>query len=82
MKGWSVTACSLPEGMRDILKVTELDQAMNIIDIIELAFAAAGIAGDDCGANTEPGVPTSIDTSNWARPVSILTPPRIKGAKP
>ncbi len=81
MKGWSVTACSLPEGMRDILKVTELDQAMNIIDTIELAFAAAGIVETDNGANTEPGVPTSIDTSNWARPVSILTPPRIKGAR-
>ncbi len=65
----------------DILKVTELDQAMNIIDTTELAFAAAGIVETDSGANTEPGVPTSIDTSNWARPVSILTPPRIKGAR-
>ncbi|MEN6617289.1 MAG: FAD-dependent oxidoreductase, partial [Syntrophorhabdus sp.] len=31
MNGWKVSAFGLPEGMRNILKVSELDQAMDII---------------------------------------------------
>lgn len=81
MKGWSVAACRLPEGMKDILRVTELDQAMNIFDTLELAFGATGIFEAAIGATPKPCMPTPIDISNWARPVSFLVPPRIKGAR-
>lgn len=80
IKGWDVSACRLPEGMKDILKVTELDQAMNILEAE--ALAAVNIPNGRSSTGQELGKIAPIDTSHWANPVSALTlATRIKGAR-
>jgi pyruvate/2-oxoglutarate dehydrogenase complex dihydrolipoamide dehydrogenase (E3) component/anti-anti-sigma regulatory factor len=82
MKGWTVSACRLPQGMKDILKVTELDQAMDIFDTEADALALAGVSLVETSLSPNREKPATIDTSNWARPVPALTiATRIKGAR-
>jgi anti-anti-sigma regulatory factor len=80
IKGWNVSACRLQEGMKDILKVTELDQAMNILEAE--ALAAVNIPNGWSSTGQELSKIAPIDTSHWAKPVSALTlATRIKGAR-
>ena len=82
MKGWTVSACRLPEGMKDILKVTELDQALDIFDTEADALAFAGVSHVEAPALPNREKPATVDTSHWARPVPALTlSTRIKGAR-
>jgi hypothetical protein len=82
MKGWTVSACRLPEGMKDILKVTELDQAMDIFDTETDALAFAGISRIETTAPPDPDQAAALDASHWARPVPALTlTTKIKGAR-
>jgi pyruvate/2-oxoglutarate dehydrogenase complex dihydrolipoamide dehydrogenase (E3) component/anti-anti-sigma regulatory factor len=82
MNGWTVSACRLPEGMKDILKVTELDQAMDIFDSEADALAFAGVSHSETSALPNREKPATIDTSRWAQPVPALTlKTRIKGAR-
>jgi len=81
-KGWTVSAWRIPQVLRDILKVTELDQAMNIFRTEAMEFAAAGISSVQPSAIPETGRSSTFDTSHWAKPVSSLTlTNRIKGAR-
>jgi hypothetical protein len=68
--------------MKDILKVTELDQAMDIFDTEADALALAGVSLVETSLSPNREKPATIDTSNWARPVPALTiATRIKGAR-
>jgi len=81
-KGWTVAAWRIPQGLRDILKVTELDQAMSIFGTEAMEFAATGISSVQLSAMPETGRPSLLDASHWAKPVSSLTlPTKIKGAR-
>jgi pyruvate/2-oxoglutarate dehydrogenase complex dihydrolipoamide dehydrogenase (E3) component/anti-anti-sigma regulatory factor len=81
MNGWTVSAFGLPDGMGDIFKVSELDQAMEIFRDEREALAAAGIAGP----NPPPARCSDIspvNIGNWAKPVAALSVPGgIKGAR-
>jgi pyruvate/2-oxoglutarate dehydrogenase complex dihydrolipoamide dehydrogenase (E3) component/anti-anti-sigma regulatory factor len=80
--GWSVSACRLPAGMKDILKVTELDQAVNILEAEAEALAAVNISNGRSTTGQEIGKTAPIDNSHWARPVSSINLPiKIKGAR-
>ncbi|MHB8111591.1 MAG: dihydrolipoyl dehydrogenase family protein [Syntrophorhabdaceae bacterium] len=82
INGWTVSAFGLPDGMGDIFKVSELDQAMKIFGDEGEALAAAGIAGPNPSPVGCPDIPASIDISNWAKPVAALrVPAGIKGAR-
>jgi pyruvate/2-oxoglutarate dehydrogenase complex dihydrolipoamide dehydrogenase (E3) component/anti-anti-sigma regulatory factor len=82
MKGWNVSAFRLPDGMQDILKVSELDQAMHIFRTEREALAAEGISNPNSPGAAVSGEPVPIDTSHWAKPVPVLTlVTRIKGAR-
>jgi pyruvate/2-oxoglutarate dehydrogenase complex dihydrolipoamide dehydrogenase (E3) component/anti-anti-sigma regulatory factor len=82
LKGWAVAACRVSDGLKDILKVIELDQAIDIFETESEAFAAVGISGGRSSMANGWGGPAPIDTSHWAKPVSSLTlATRIKGAR-
>jgi pyruvate/2-oxoglutarate dehydrogenase complex dihydrolipoamide dehydrogenase (E3) component/anti-anti-sigma regulatory factor len=82
MKGWNVSAFGVSEGMRDILKVTELDQAMVLFSTESEALAVAGAPGRSLSMADGPDWPVPIDTSHWAKPVPALNlATRIKGAR-
>lgn len=82
LKGWNVSAFRLPQGMQEILKVTELDQAMRIFRTEGEALTAAGASGHESTRAASTGDPLPMDTSHWAKPVPSLTlATRIKGAR-
>jgi pyruvate/2-oxoglutarate dehydrogenase complex dihydrolipoamide dehydrogenase (E3) component/anti-anti-sigma regulatory factor len=82
MKRWAIAAFGLSEGMKQILRVTELDQAMNIFGTEAEALAAVGISERNSSGDVGPGQPAPIDTRHWAEPVPALTLARgIKGAR-
>lgn len=82
MKGWTVSACRLPEGMKDILKVTELDQAMDVFVTEADALEFVGVGCVETSTPPDPDKLAAFDTSHWARPVSALTlVTKIKGAR-
>ena len=82
MKGWAVLACRLPEGMKDILKVTELDQAVDIFDTEADALTFAGVSLVETSEAPNREKPATIDASHWAKPFPALTlATRIKGAR-
>lgn len=82
MKGGSVSAFNLPDGMGDVFKVSELDQAIGLFGTYEEALSAAGIRDRAYALAEHRGEPTPIDTGCWAKPVALLSlPNRVEGAR-
>lgn len=82
LKGWPVSAFNVSEGMKAILKVTELDQAMTILSTEAEALAVSGLSERAFTGTAGTGSPVPIDRSHWAKPVPTLTlTTRIKGVR-
>ena len=81
MNGWTVSAFGLPEGMREILQVSELDQAMEIFENEKDAFAAAGITGPNPVHSLCTGEPIR-NLKHWAKPAGAISlADRVTGAR-
>jgi pyruvate/2-oxoglutarate dehydrogenase complex dihydrolipoamide dehydrogenase (E3) component/anti-anti-sigma regulatory factor len=64
--------------LRQVFKITELDQAMEVHQSENDAFRAAGVEGDQSVARNEPTSDVLANLSNWAEPVSELSVPDMQ----
>lgn len=62
-------------GLRDILKVTELDQAIRIYDSETGALLAAGLSPEQTPVESVPETRARVDVRHWAKPVEHLELP-------
>jgi pyruvate/2-oxoglutarate dehydrogenase complex dihydrolipoamide dehydrogenase (E3) component/anti-anti-sigma regulatory factor len=70
--GWLVNAFGVTPGLRDVLCVTELDQAIRIHASSGEALSAAGIFVEQGSLSDQPGSDDLIETRYWAKPVARL----------
>ncbi len=75
-RGSQLSAFGLPKGLRDVLRVTELDQVIRIYDRETDALLAAGVTAGQGSKESMKQDAGEVDLSNWARPVAeIMVPP-------
>jgi pyruvate/2-oxoglutarate dehydrogenase complex dihydrolipoamide dehydrogenase (E3) component/anti-anti-sigma regulatory factor len=70
--GWTVSAFGLPEGMRQILQVSELDQAMEIFGNETEALADTGITGPNPVHSLCADEPIR-NLKQWAQPAAAIS---------
>jgi hypothetical protein len=75
--GQRLSAFAVSQDLRQIFRVTELDQAIQIHESVTDALAAAGVSGEQSSvqATEESGV--LVNLTSWARSVSELFVPEM-----
>jgi len=81
--GRSVHAFGVGSELRDVLKVTDLDQTIAIHDSEEQALASIGLASRDSGMGSQDKQPCGLlNFANWAMPASeLFVPPMPQEAR-
>jgi pyruvate/2-oxoglutarate dehydrogenase complex dihydrolipoamide dehydrogenase (E3) component/anti-anti-sigma regulatory factor len=67
-----VSACGVTPGLRDVLQVTELNQAIRVHSSRDEALSAAGIFLEHGPAGDQDEANGTVETPYWAKPVTRL----------
>ncbi len=72
MEGRILSAFGVGQDLRDVLHLTELDQAVRIYGSRAEALSAAGIVAEQASPDIRPESGNLVNARNWAKPVAKL----------
>jgi pyruvate/2-oxoglutarate dehydrogenase complex dihydrolipoamide dehydrogenase (E3) component/anti-anti-sigma regulatory factor len=71
-KGQVLSAFGVAQGLRDVLHVTEIDQAIQVYDSRTDALLASGVAVEQASVERWQESGVAVDTRYWAKPILKL----------
>jgi pyruvate/2-oxoglutarate dehydrogenase complex dihydrolipoamide dehydrogenase (E3) component/anti-anti-sigma regulatory factor len=77
MKGQNLSAFGVSHDLRQVFKVTELDQAIQVHASETDAFSAAGVSAGQSFLQTAEEPDVLVNLTSWAKPVSELLVPAM-----